>query len=61
MTHDKSETKFWFHDEYEELDPIILDEKIDQHARHCPFGIKFAASSFPSDQIIFTDNTENYK
>jgi|6_EtaG_2_1085325.scaffolds.fasta_scaffold38670_4 hypothetical protein len=61
MTYDESETKFWYHGEYEELDPMTLDEKLDQHARHCPFGVKFSAASFPSTQIIFTDNTENYK
>jgi hypothetical protein len=60
MTHDQSETKFWYHGEYEQLDSISLDEKIDAHAKHCPFGITFSAASFPSSDYIYTSTTEDY-
>jgi hypothetical protein len=61
MTHDKSETKFWYHGEYEQLDPMSLDEKIDAHAIHCPFGIIFSAASFPSNDYIYTSTTAGYR
>jgi hypothetical protein len=61
MTHDQSEMKFWYHGEYEELDPISLDEKIDAHAAHCPFGIEFSVAAFSSDHIIYSCTTEDYK
>ena len=61
MTHDQSETKFWYNGEYECLDPISLDEKIEAHATHCPFGVEFAAASFPSSHIIYSGTTEDYK
>ena len=57
MTHDLSETKFWYNGEYELLDRMELDEKLDAHALHCPFGITFSAASFPSDQIIYSATT----
>ena len=57
MTHDNSETKFWYNGEYEQLDPVSLDQKIDAHAKHCPFGVAFSAASFPSDEIIYSATT----
>ena len=57
MTHDLSETKFWYNGEYEPLDRMALDEKIDAHAVHCPFRVVFSAASFPSDEIIYSATT----
>ena len=57
MTHDLSETKFWYNGEYEPLDEMALDEKLRAHAVHCPFGIEFSAASFPSDEIIYSGTT----
>ena len=61
MTHDLSDTKYWFNGEYEPLDPMTLDEKLDAHALHCPFKVYFSAASFPSNKIIFQATTEDYK
>lgn len=61
MTYDLSGTKFWYNGEYEALDPITLDEKLDSHALHCPFKVEFSATSFPSNEIIFQGTTEDYK
>ena len=60
MTHDQSETKFWYHGEYEHLDPMPLDEKIDAHATHCPFGIIFSAASFPSHDYNYVATTADW-
>jgi hypothetical protein len=60
MTHDQSETKFWYHGEYEQLDPISLDEKIDAHAQHCPFGVTFSAASFPLHDYYYIATTADY-
>ena len=57
MTHDLSETKFWYNGEYEPLDLVSLDEKLDAHALHCPFGIQFSVASFPSDNITYSATT----
>lgn len=61
MTHDLSETKFWYDGEYEPLDPASLDEKLNAHALHCPFSTVFSAASFSSDQIIYSATTEDFK
>ena len=61
MTHDNSETKFLYNGEYEQLDPVSLDEKIDAHEKHCPFGVVFSAASFPSDHVVYSRTTEDYK
>ena len=37
MTYDQSETKFWYHGEYEKLDLQTLEYKLDQHTLHCPY------------------------
>lgn len=60
MTHDLSETKFWYNGEFESLDPISLDQKLDAHARHCPFNVEFSAASFPPAPY-YVGTTEDYK
>ena len=57
MTHDLSETKFLYNGEYESLDSASLDQKLDDHRLHCPFGVEFSEASFPSDQIIYSGTT----
>ena len=57
MTHDLSETKFWYNGEYELLDRMTLDEKLDAHAVHCPYGEVLSAAAFPSDQIVYSATT----
>ena len=37
MTYDESETRVWFHGEYEPLDNNTLEEKLSQHKSHCPY------------------------
>ena len=37
MTHDQTETKFWYNGEYQELDRSTVSQKLDQHDEHCPF------------------------
>ena len=60
MTHDLSETKFWYNGEYEPLDHVSLDQKLDQHAMHCPFNIVFSAASFPPP-VDMSLSTEGYR
>ena len=60
MTHDRSETKFWYNGEFESLDPISLDEKLDAHARHCPFDVTFSAASFPLYDYYHVATTADY-
>jgi hypothetical protein len=57
MTHDETETKFWYNGEYESLDPMTLDEKLLAHATHCPFGVQFAAAAFSDSTIVYEQNT----
>ena len=38
MTYDRSETKFWYHGEYELLALHTLEDKLEQHKTHCPFS-----------------------
>lgn len=61
MTHDSIETKFWYHGEYEDLNPLELDEKLEAHAKHCPFGVVFSAASFPPNGYVFRATTEDFK
>jgi len=44
MTHDQTNTKFWYHGEYEPLDSNTLEDKLEQHTLHCPY-------EEPSDEI----------
>ena len=37
MTHDQTETKFWYNGEYQQLDKSTVSHKLDQHDEHCPF------------------------
>ena len=37
MTYDQSNTKFWYHGEYESLDKATLEDKLAQHTSHCPY------------------------
>jgi hypothetical protein len=37
MTHDQTESKFWYNGEYEQLDRATVSAKLDQHDIHCPF------------------------
>tara|TARA_R100000963_G_C4539880_1_gene37499 strand:- start:266 stop:424 length:159 start_codon:yes stop_codon:yes gene_type:complete len=37
MTHDQTETKFWYNGEYQKLDKATVSQKLDQHDTHCPF------------------------
>lgn len=37
MTHDQTETKFWYNGEYQQLDRSTVSQKLDQHDEHCPF------------------------
>ena len=37
MTYDQSNTKFWYHGEYEPLDKATLEDKLAQHTLHCPY------------------------
>lgn len=37
MTHDQTESKFWYNGEYEQLDRDTVSAKLDQHDIHCPF------------------------
>ncbi len=48
MTYDESETKFWFHGEYEPLNIGSVEEKLEQHAAHCPYGEAVVALSSES-------------
>ena len=61
MTHDLSETKFWYNGEYEPLDEATIDEKLDAHATHCPFKTVFSAASFPPNDVMFQGTTEDYR
>ncbi len=38
MTYDQSETKFWYHGEYDLLALNTLEDKLEQHKTHCPFS-----------------------
>ena len=38
MTYDQSDTKFWYHGEYEPLALNTLEYKLEQHKTHCPFS-----------------------
>ena len=60
MTHDLSETKFWYNGEYEPLDLVSLDEKLGAHALHCPFGVQFSVASFPSSDYNYVATTADY-
>jgi len=60
MTFDQTETKFWNNGEYEPLDACTLEEKLEAHALHCPFGVQFSMVGFPSNEIIFQGNTQEY-
>lgn len=37
MTHDESNTRFWYHREYEPVNYTNLEEKLQQHTLHCPY------------------------
>ena len=37
MTHDQTETKFWYNGENQQLDKSTASQKLDQHDEHCPF------------------------
>lgn len=57
MTHDQTETKFWHHGEYDPLNAATLEEKLEAHATHCPFGTQFAAAAFADSTVMYQQNT----
>ena len=44
MTYDQSETKFWYHGEYEPLALETIESKLEQHQTHCPFSKSLVAA-----------------
>ena len=44
MTYDQSESKFWYHGEYEPLALETIQSKLEQHQTHCPFSKSFVAA-----------------
>ena len=61
MTHDQSDTKFWYNGEYEPLDMKTVHEKLDQHSLHCIFDSKVSTYAVGSSSTIHVSTTEEYK
>jgi len=61
MTHDQSDTKFWYNGEYESLDMSTVHEKLDQHSLHCIFDSKVSTYAVGSSSTIHVTTTEEYK
>ena len=37
MTYDETDTRLWYHGEYEPLNKSSLHDKLKQHDTHCPY------------------------
>ena len=61
MTHDQSDSKFWYNGEYEPLDMETVHEKLDQHSLHCIFDSKISTYAVGSTSTIHVATTEEYK
>ena len=61
MTHDQSDTKFWYNGEYEPLNMETVHEKLDQHSLHCIFDSKISTYAVGSSSTIHVATTEEYK
>ena len=57
MTHDQSDTKFWFNGEYEPLDMETVHEKLDQHSLHCIFDSKISTYAIGDSSTINISTT----
>ena len=61
MTHDQSDTKFWYNGEYEPLDMSTVHEKLDQHSLHCIFDSEISTYAIGSNSPVYVSTTEDYK
>ncbi len=53
MTHDQSESKFWYHGEYDPLALNTLETKLVEHKMHCPFSkLLVAAGTAVIEQVL---------
>ena len=50
MTYDESETKFWYHGEYEPIDMETLGTKLESHRAHCPFNSELSMIGASSNE-----------
>ena len=60
MTFDETPTKFWNKGEYEPLDPSTLEDKMQAHALHCPYGGQISTIATSDNRIIFEGPTQDF-
>ena len=61
MTYDQSDTKFWYHGEYEPLNFNTLHNKLDQHSLHCIFDSTISTYAMGNSQALHVTTTEEYR